>query len=158
MLKPHRKLEPLEVGAILLPFLVFAGVVALMEFVFQDPEKPLREEHIAALSALAENPPDSLSLSDGVSTQVVTDPLDIREFLLLLVESELIHYHHSHPEAGIDLHFADHASMYSLSPDSQIPDEYWLELDTGDGSKPTIKLFRSPGLTTWLARHSLPPQ
>ena len=158
MLKPHWKLRPLDVGAVLLPFLVFAGVVALMEIVFQDPEKPLREQHIAALSALAENPPDSLSLSDGVSKQVVTDPLDIREFLLLLVESELIHYHHSHPEAGIDIRFADQTSRYSLSSDSQIPDEYWLELDTGDGPKPTIKLLRSPGLTTWLAGHTLPPQ
>ena len=158
MLKPHWKLTPLDVGAILVPFLVFAGVVALMELVFQDPERPLREQHIAVLSAFADNPPDALILSDGVSTQVVTDPMDLREFLLLLVEPEVVHYHHSHPEAGIDLQFSDQTSTYTLSPDSQVPDEYWLELVTDTDSGPTIKLFHSKGLTSWLARHSFPPQ
>jgi hypothetical protein len=106
------------------------------------------------LSALTENPPDSLVPSDGVFTQVVTHPLDIRKFLLLLAGPEIIQHHHSHPDAGIDLQFADQTSTYTVSPDSQVPDEYWLGLDP----KPTIKLFRSQALRSWLARHSFPPQ
>jgi len=106
------------------------------------------------LAALTENPPDSLVLSDGVSTQVVTFPLDIRKFLLLLAGPEIIQHHHPHPDAGIDLQFADQTSTYTVSPDSQVPDEYRLELDP----KPTIKLFRSQALRSWLARHSFLPQ
>jgi hypothetical protein len=158
MLKPHRRLKLVEVGATLLPFLVFAGVIALMEFVFQDPDQPLREEHIASLTALAENPPASLTVTDGSSTRVVTDSEDIREFLLLLIEPEVVHYHHSHPEAGIELHFADRTRTYTLSPDSQVPDEYWLKLDTGTDPGLTLKLLHSQDLTSWLARHALLPR
>jgi len=158
MLEPRWRLKPLDVGAILVPFLLFAGVVALMEFVFQDPERHLREEHIAALTALAEKPPDSLTLTDGASTRVVTDPSDLRDFLFLLIEPEVVHYHHSHPEAGIELHFAAWTRAYTLSPDSQVPDEYWFELDMGPDHGPTLKLLHSQALTSWLARHALLPR
>jgi hypothetical protein len=156
MLKPRWRLSPLDAVALVVPFLVFIAVVAIWQFVFgRDPDKPLREHHIAALSALAETPPESLVFSFGTGTQVITDPAVISEFLYLLVKPEVIHYHHSHPEGDIRFQFTDNPSAYVLGRDSQVPDEYWLELDAGADPGPTLKLFRSEALTSWLRRNRL---
>jgi hypothetical protein len=156
MLKPRWRLTPLEIAAVLLPFLVFAGVVAVWQAIFgYDPEKPLREGELATLSAFADSPPESLTLSFGSEDQVVTEPAEISEFLHLLLEPEVIPYHHSHPEDGLTFEFADQPLAYALGRDSQAPDEYWLELDGDPDSGLTLKLFRSEALTAWLIRREL---
>jgi len=156
MLKPRWRFTPLDIGAVLVPLLVFAGVIAIWQFVFgRDLEKPLRDQHMAVLSALAETPPEALTFSFGTNTEVITDPTDISEFLYLLVEPEVIPRHHSHPEGDIYLQLADNPHAYVLGRDSQVHDEYWLQLDAGADPRPTLKLFRSEALTSWLTRSGL---
>ena len=154
MLKRRGGITPLEVAALVLPIVVFAGVVAVFQAVFgNDPDRPVREEHLSTLSALAHSPPGALALTSGTEERVLSEPADIAEFLGLLLEPEVIPYHHSHPEDGLRLQFAGQPIAYALGPDSQAPDEYWLELAAGPNSGLTLKLFRSTALTAWLIRH-----
>jgi len=155
-MKPRWRVTPLDLGAVLLPFLVFAGVVGIWQSIFgRDPDEPLREQHIAALAALEETPPEAMTFSLGTHSQVITAPADISEFLQLLIKPEPRHYHHSHPEGDIRFGFANNSSVYVLGRDSQVTDEYWLQLDAGTSPRTTLKLFRSEGLTSWLMRRGL---
>jgi hypothetical protein len=135
---------------------VFAVAASLFQFFFgQDPERPLREQQMGILTALAETPPASLQFSLDRNTVTITDPTEISEFLHLLVEPEIVPRHHSHPEEEIGFQLHGSTTTYILGRDSGAEDEYWLQLDEGASALRTIKLLHSETLTSWLIQNGL---
>ena len=141
--------------------LVLVALVSLIQLVEAwDPEKPFRDQQISLMSSLAEDVPQSLTFSSPGNAIVIASSVEIREFILLLVESERLEYHHSHPEDEFTFAFDGRPEVYALGVDSQNPDEYWLQLKTDRdlerGFRATIKILRSQALTSWLERNRVP--
>ena len=148
---PSRWRDPLLVGAgLLVSFLVFGAAVAAMNFIFRDPAEPLRKSELAALSDLLANPPVPVVFADGSNSTVISEPQQVRQFLSLLLDPDPVHAHHSHPEREVLVEFADHRQVYLLGRDSQVPNEYWLQLQQGQQAELTLKQLSSRALTSWL--------
>ena len=145
----------LAIVAILGSLLLFAGVVGIMNFLFRDPDQPFREAQLAALSALLDSPPDEVAFSNGTDAKAVKDPLEVSQFLSLLVDSDPIPAHHTHPEDLLIVTFAKHGQSYLLGRDSGIQNEFWLELYQGSSTSLTLKRIRSEALAAWLLRNEI---
>jgi hypothetical protein len=143
----------LEIGALLFSVIVFFAAAAVINFVFRDPEAPIRHAQLAELARLAVAPPGSVTLSRAATERTIAGSSHVADFLTLLVEPADIPRHHTHPEDDIRIHLADMPEVYLLGRDSAVPYEYWLQSIEPDGTVRTLKLFRSEALNAWLLQH-----
>lgn len=150
MQPPPELSSRLMFGLMLIFALILAGAVSLGHAILTwDPEKPFRDEQMLVLSSMAEDVPPSLTFSDSDHAFIISDPTEIREFLLLLIESDLVRYHHSHPEGGLSFQLSGQGQTYLLGVDSSQPDVYWLQVVAEGGAAQTVKLLHSQALTWW---------
>lgn len=89
----------------------------------------------------------------------ISDPREVAIFFKLIEGAVSVGAHHSHPVHTLQLSFPGVSRTYSLSCDSSVRDEYWLEFD-GHRTSPPWRQLRSPELSDWLRRHALyaPPE
>ncbi len=155
----QRAPSPLQaLGVAVVIALILVGLLSLGLFIDAwDPEKPFRDQQTTQLRALDDEIPRSLTFFVSDDAVIITDRDEIREFLVLVLETRHLEYHHSHPVDELPFRFEGVPATYVLARDSQRDGEYWLQLKTeGDlerGFRPTIKLFLSQGLTLWLIRN-----
>jgi hypothetical protein len=91
----------------------------------------------------------------------IDDPAAITDLLAILRDANPVSAHHSSPRMSYDLFFPEIAYRYSLRPDSDVRDEYWLDWAGYPGSDPhrppiaTLRQVQSEQIGAWLARYVL---
>lgn len=100
---------------------------------------------------------ESVSFQIGSRTAVVDDRRELAQFLNEITSSKDIDGHHSHPVDSIVFFFPeDSTRRFAISPDSQKPNEFWLEAVGSSGQTiTTLKQFSSEPLAQWLRKHDL---
>jgi hypothetical protein len=132
---------------------------------FFSPGLAFHDFYVEKLNRLSSGPPASLTFECGSKRRTVSDPAAVREFLKLLTEERTLSSHHSNPRAPCSFHFAGDSQIYTLSTDSQRPDEFWLQTRRDArspftnvalvGEDALISQFESPALTAWLQDHGV---
>ncbi|MCH8241672.1 MAG: hypothetical protein IH897_03550 [Planctomycetes bacterium] len=95
-----------------------------------------------------------LVFQSGRRSVTVTERGEIEMFLSLLRESRKVSAHHSHPMTEIQLTVGDHGYRYSIGPDSDHENEFWIEdLSCNyDEGGTTIAQVKSRSLVEYLCR------
>ncbi|WP_439628737.1 hypothetical protein [Gemmata sp.] len=129
---------------------------AVKDALTRDPEKPFREQHLNQFRALREEPPASVAFRRNAGGIIVTDPIEVRTFLDLVLAAEPVRPHDTEPVDEVSVTFPGVAGTYLIGRDSQNGDEFWLRVRTPDApgtdDARRVVQFTSPALTQWLQR------
>ena len=94
----------------------------------------------------------------GVSKEI-NDEEAIRNLLNILRQAPRVAAHHSHTSHEYQLDFPEINYAFTLGPDSEVENEYWLFWDDYPGFQAKVshiaplRQLRSPRLTDWLNKH-----
>ncbi len=144
-----------------LAFLAILGVIVagIAQVANWDPDKPLRETHLARWRALSQDVPALVEFHHGERHLTITNRAEVEEFLRLVCEGKKMHPHHSHPVDVVALSLPGLADTYFLGHDSWQADEYWLTVQwpekPGPNTAQRVVQFSSPGMGPWLQRNKV---
>jgi hypothetical protein len=113
----------------------------------------VKTRYMGEFSDLATAGLTRLTITRGLQVTEVVDPAQIALFFGTIRKGAAVNSHYSKATQPLSLSFPNVTRTYRLSLDSETPDEYWLEFESGSGSTQTgmlLKQFQSKALSEWL--------